>query len=439
MAQSPEALAKYHFIEAQNAYGNGDNNTALTNLQSCVEALTKTNSKIEALYTYIFLNKKEYLKAKKHMTLYFDIASEDHSDYMKMTALSTTNNSNFKEAERKELERIQEQKLTKEREKQKEIQIEKLAKEREEKEIQIEKLEKEREEKEQQARVKLKPYWDKAQKENTEDAYLAFKKQTENEDINPFLNSANQKIKKIEDNKKWEIERMIQLTGYADPKIIRRLSLRRSELEGNTSPPEYIGELSNLTFLHIGNAGLTNLPESIGKLTNLVELYLLLNHLKSLPESIGQLTNLAKLDLSSNDLKSLPESIGQLTKLTKLDLLSNKLTRLPESIGRLMNLTELDLRGNKLTCLPESIGKLTNLTKLYLIGNKLTSLPESIGRLMNLTELDLRGNKLTSLPESIGMLTNLRELTLDKSSKKVLKYTVKIIKQRNQNLKVEYK
>ena len=96
-AQSPEALAKYHFIEAQNAYGNGDNNTALTNLQSCVEALTKTNSKIEALYTYIYLNKKEYLKAKKHMTSYFDIASEDHSDYMEMISLLAETTSKAKE------------------------------------------------------------------------------------------------------------------------------------------------------------------------------------------------------------------------------------------------------------------------------------------------------------------------------------------------------
>ena len=103
LAQSPEALAKYHFIEAQNAYGNGDNNTALTNLQSCVEALTKTNSKIEALYTYIYLSKKEYLKAKKHMTSYFDIASEDHSDYMKMISLLTANKGKFEEAEQEKV------------------------------------------------------------------------------------------------------------------------------------------------------------------------------------------------------------------------------------------------------------------------------------------------------------------------------------------------
>lgn len=97
LAQSSEQIAKSYFMEAQNAYGNGDNNTALTNLQSCVEALTKTNSKIEALYTYIYFNKKDYLKAKKHMTSYFDVASEDHSDYRKMISLLAETKSKAKE------------------------------------------------------------------------------------------------------------------------------------------------------------------------------------------------------------------------------------------------------------------------------------------------------------------------------------------------------
>jgi hypothetical protein len=123
LAQSPEAMAKYYFIEAQSAYGNGDNNTALTNLQSCVEALTKTNSKIEALYTYIYFNKKDFIKAKSHLTSYFDIASEDHSDYMKMISLQKEVTNKAKESEQKEIERIQ-----KELEQKK---IEKLAKENE--------------------------------------------------------------------------------------------------------------------------------------------------------------------------------------------------------------------------------------------------------------------------------------------------------------------
>lgn len=109
MAQNPEAMAKYHFIEAQNAYGNGDNNTATTHLEDCIEALTKTNAKIEALYTNIYLSKKEYLKAKKHITVYFEIAQEDHSDYMKMISLSTTNENNFKKAEQEKIVELKRQ------------------------------------------------------------------------------------------------------------------------------------------------------------------------------------------------------------------------------------------------------------------------------------------------------------------------------------------
>jgi Leucine-rich repeat (LRR) protein len=60
------------------------------------------------------------------------------------------------------------------------------------------------------------------------------------------------------------------------------------------------------------------------------------NRLQSLPESIGQLANLSVLHLYNNQLQSLPESIGLLRKLSILYLLDNpQLADVPrELLGR---------------------------------------------------------------------------------------------------------
>ncbi len=102
----------------------------------------------------------------------------------------------------------------------------------------------------------------------------------------------------------------------------------------------------------------TNLPESIGNLTQLTELHLNFHKLTSLPESIGNLTNLTKLYLRANRLTELPDSIGNLTQLTELHLDSNELISLPKSIANLTNLTQINLCGNQL-----------EVNKRYLIEN----------------------------------------------------------------------
>jgi small GTP-binding protein len=68
--------------------------------------------------------------------------------------------------------------------------------------------------------------------------------------------------------------------------------------------------------------------------------------LTEIPDWIGQLTALTYLSLHRNRLTAVPDSIGQLTALTGLWLYRNQLTEIPDSIGQLTALTDLDLSGN---------------------------------------------------------------------------------------------
>jgi hypothetical protein len=179
-------------------------------------------------------------------------------------------------------------------------------------------------------------------------------------------------------------------------------------------PPELIDFChlylnSNQEELNASDKGLQTLPESIGNLVNLTWLHLDYNQLQTLPESIENLVNLKRLDLGSNRLQALPESIGNLVNLTSLGLNYNQLQSIPESIGSLANLTSLGLNNNRLQTLPESIGNLAKLTYLGLINNRFQTLPESIGSLVNLKALKLQNNQFTSIPECLFRLsTNCR-------------------------------
>ena len=97
-----------------------------------------------------------------------------------------------------------------------------------------------------------------------------------------------------------------------------------------------------------------------------------------LPEWIGNLSNLESLDLGDNQLTGpIPESIGKLAKLKVLRLSGNQLTGpIPESIGKLANLEQLLLEATALQGpLPLSLLKLTNLSNIYLARSPNLCLP----------------------------------------------------------------
>jgi internalin A len=213
----------------------------------------------------------------------------------------------------------------------------------------------------------------------------------------------------------WEELNLSHMNLWELPPEIGNLtnltSLHISENHLNTLP-ETIGNLTNLTSLDLNYNKIKALPDAIGNLINLTSLHLRFNQFNALPKSIASLTKLNSLDLWANQVNTLPESIEHLINLSVLDLRNNKLNALPESIGNLINLTSLDLSLNQFNALPGSIGNLTNLTFLNLNENQFNTLPESIGNLINLTSFDIRDNKLNVLPESIGNLTNLTSLDL---------------------------
>lgn len=83
-AQSNDVLAKSYFLKAQENYSEGNNASALVNLDKTLKYLGSTNAKIESLYVKIMLNRKDYMAADYHLKTYFELADESRSDYIEM-------------------------------------------------------------------------------------------------------------------------------------------------------------------------------------------------------------------------------------------------------------------------------------------------------------------------------------------------------------------
>ena len=201
----------------------------------------------------------------------------------------------------------------------------------------------------------------------------------------------------------WKRSRMI-----SNPATKLDLSLQKL-----TDPPDWICNLTHLTYLDLSKNNLQLLPDSIGNLHQLTELYLQSNHLIELPEGIGNLIKINFLIIARNNLSKLPDSIGKMVSLKRLRADSCQLTSIPKSIGNLNKLSQLTLNHNQITVLPENIGNLSQLNQLDLKNNRLTSLPESIGQLSRLKELDVSGNQIVELPRSVRDLNNLVKLNIN--------------------------
>ncbi|KDO38910.1 hypothetical protein CISIN_1g046265mg, partial [Citrus sinensis] len=226
------------------------------------------------------------------------------------------------------------------------------------------------------------------------------------------------------------------------------LDLSENQLSG--SIPHFLGHLSNLAVLHLGDNSLFgSIPPILGKVQSLLSLGFDLNLLNGvLPPSISNLSNLEGLYLYSSlvsaeignllqlieleiDNKQLfgqiPKSLRNFTSLNIVHLEQNHLTgNIYEVFGIYPNLTFLDLSQNNFygslnfsmnnitRSIPPKIGKLYQLHKLdFSLNHIVGELPIELGNLKSLNYRALNGNKVYgSLPRVLGSISDLEYLDL---------------------------
>ena len=132
---------------------------------------------------------------------------------------------------------------------------------------------------------------------------------------------------------------------------------------------------------------ITSIPQSLGQLSNLTDLHLDSNEITSIPEAIGQLGNLTSLGLSGNQITAIPDVIGKLSKLGWFSIGHNKITFVPKTLRNLENLKTLDLGENPLPLPPEILQNLksykprellTLLDSYFLTRNSLEEAAEAL-------------------------------------------------------------
>lgn len=126
------------------------------------------------------------------------------------------------------------------------------------------------------------------------------------------------------------------------PVVARMPNLKTLQLAGAVVPAE-VALCQQIEELIVWGA--KDVPASIGKLKNLTTLVLSSCDFRTPPESIGELSNLELLNISENpSLRALPESLGNLSRLRFLILEEDPLlTQLPDSLRRLTRVEEIRL------------------------------------------------------------------------------------------------
>jgi|GEM_PF-4305108 len=203
-------------------------------------------------------------------------------------------------------------------------------------------------------------------------------------------------------------------------KNLQELTISGKRFKGDTLPG-FITELPNLRTLALFYTSFHFLPSSIEKLQKLENLYIR-GSLYSLPEQIGQLKNLTSIHILESAIAVLPESIGNLKKLKNLLLYYSPISSIPASIGGAFNLKILWISGTKITSIPVETGFLAKLEKLRIENNPLLSgLPAELFYLGNLKELVISGNeKVLELPSDFSKLKNLHRMEISYTSLGVL-------------------
>jgi M6 family metalloprotease-like protein len=210
--------------------------------------------------------------------------------------------------------------------------------------------------------------------------------------------------------------------------------------------PDNIGDLANLTQLHLESEGLTGgIPVFLGEMSQLQSLTLKGNLTQTIPAELGNLSNLQTLNLQGNQLTGLiPTELSRLSSLEVLNLQGNQLTgSIPPELGQKLHYYfELNLSDNQLTGtipstffhqsifhlnlsnnllsgpIPPGLAESALLRTIDLHGNAFTgAIPAGFGDLNYLTKLDLSDNQLDGyIPPRLGWLGNLEILDLSNNN-----------------------
>ncbi len=185
---------------------------------------------------------------------------------------------------------------------------------------------------------------------------------------------------------------------------------------------------------------LVEVPEALRARRGVTHLGLQRNLLRTLPPWLGELTSLLSLYVGQNPLEALPDGLGALPALQRLLLSETALTRLPDDLGespvefihlegiasldwaqafavlaRCPRLTSLALNGNAgIGAHLDGLAALRSLRQVYLSACELTEVPPALWKLEALVDLSLVDNPLTHVPDALVLLPSLRSLMLPK-------------------------
>ena len=129
-----------------------------------------------------------------------------------------------------------------------------------------------------------------------------------------------------------------------------------------------IGYLRNITSCTVGNFNGLRLPDDMRNCVHLSSIDFLNSKLEAIPDWIGELTELTYFESNRGTIQSIPESIGNLTRLKTLVLENNDIQSVPATIANCVSLKTLNLKDNNISELPDAMWSM-QLDKLVLSGN----------------------------------------------------------------------